>query len=298
MNEWVVREGPQQKKALQPLVKYTGGSHSPSEKYRQHRPLKFVNEFITTLWFENAKQMKTINFVLVLTLGAVLSGCNWWNFKTVTGNGTITTETRSVAGFSKLSFGGPFEVQITPDEAYKCEIEADENLMDYIHVDKDGDKLKVRIRNGVNVRSKTGIKIRISMPRVDDIAFAGSGKVGVNGTIKHDGQLSLSVAGSGDIVANVHVPEVDADIAGSGSIILTGETRKAKISIAGSGDYKSAELKTETTKLSIAGSGAAWLFASTLLDVSIAGSGDVYYKGNPAEVKKSVAGAGKIQKIQ
>lgn len=240
---------------------------------------------------------KRVLFVLSLSL-MFLVACNWFGMRTITGNGNVVTEKRSVAGFSEVSVGGPFLVEIKPGESYSVSIETDENLIKYINLDKDGRKLKIKVRNGINLRSKHGVKVFISMPEVKALSFAGSGKVVVNGKIVSDEKLDLAVAGSGDIEAEIDCPEVDADIAGSGTIKLSGQTRDVKIDIAGSGDFKAEDLMSEQTKISIAGSGSAWVYASTKLDISIAGSGDVYYKGNPGNIKRSVAGSGNIKPIQ
>jgi hypothetical protein len=61
-------------------------------------------------------------------------------------------------------------------------------------------------------------------------------------------------------------------------------------------DGMTADLLSENTKVTIAGSGDVEIFASKQLDVNISGAGDVKYKGNPS-VNKSVAGAGDIRKI-
>jgi hypothetical protein len=215
---------------------------------------------------------------------------------TVTGNGHITTETRSAAGFTEVSFGGPFEAVIETGKNFGISVEADENLMPYINFDKDGDKLKVKIRDGINIRSRHGIKVRISMPKVAGISFAGSGKVKVEGTIRDIDELGLSVAGSGDINADIDCPRLKAEIAGAGTITTSGKSRDVEVDIAGSGDYKGADLLSERVKVSIAGSGSAWLYASLKLDISIAGSGDIYYRGSP-EIKQSVAGSGNVKKL-
>lgn len=235
------------------------------------------------------------SFVIIALLSA---GCNWIGIHTVTGNGNIATENRSVAGFSEVSIGGPFVVELTQGENYAVRIETDENLIRYINFDKDGRRLKIKVHNGVNIRSKHGVKVYISMPEVRAVSFAGSGKVMVKGKLVADKKLDFSVAGSGDIEADIDCPEVDADIAGSGTIKLSGQTREVKIDIAGSGDFKAENLLSERAKISIAGSGSAWVFASTNLDISIAGSGDVYYKGNPGNIKRSVAGSGNIKPVE
>ena len=57
-----------------------------------------------------------------------------------------------------------------------------------------------------------------------------------------------------------------------------------------------AELMSENAKVSIAGSGDAYVFASSSLDVSVAGSGDVYYLGQP-HINSKIAGSGSVKAI-
>lgn len=231
----------------------------------------------------------------LLALLPLLSSCHFW-MDTVTGNGHVTTEKRSVAGFTKLSFGGPFEVEVIPGQDFSVSIEAEENLLQYINIDKEGGRLKVKVMEGINLRTKKDIRITVSLPKVESISFSGSGKVEVKGIIKDVEKLDLSVAGSGDMVAALDCPEVEGDIAGAGSITLSGTTRKLKLDVAGAGDCKCEKLLAEEVNISIAGSGNAWVYASLKLDVSIAGSGDIYYRGNPA-IKQSIAGSGDIKKM-
>ena len=188
-------------------------------------------------------------------------------------------------------------MEVIPGEDFAVTIEAEENLMQYINIDKDGDKLKVKVMEGINLRTRKDIHIRVSLPKVESIGFAGSGHVNVKGTIKDVEKLELSVAGSGDIVAALDCPEVEGDIAGAGSITLSGTTRKLKLDVAGAGDCKCEKLLAEEVNISIAGSGNAWVYASIKLDVSVAGSGDIYYRGNPS-IKQSIAGSGDIKKME
>ena len=66
--------------------------------------------------------------------------------------------------------------------------------------------------------------------------------------------------------------------------------------LSGSGDVKLADLKAETVKVSIHGSGDTEIFASESLDVEIFGSGDVHYKGEP-KISSSIHGSGEVSKM-
>ena len=72
-----------------------------------------------------------------------------------------------------------------------------------------------------------------------------------------------------------------AEVAGSGTIRLAGKSNEAMFEIAGSGDVLAADMVAKKVNISIAGSGDAECHATDHLKVSIAGSGEVGYKGNP-----------------
>jgi len=90
---------------------------------------------------------------------------------------------------------------------------------------------------------------------------------------------------------------VKVDISGSGNSDLKGKTKDLTIGIAGSGQSRSKELMSENATVSIAGSGDAYVFASSSLDVSVAGSGDVYYLGQP-HINSKIAGSGSVKSLQ
>jgi hypothetical protein len=56
------------------------------------------------------------------------------------------------------------------------------------------------------------------------------------------------------------------------------------------------EMKSDEVSVNIAGSGDASVHADKVLEVRIAGSGDVVYTGNAATVNAKVAGSGSVNK--
>ena len=66
--------------------------------------------------------------------------------------------------------------------------------------------------------------------------------------------------------------------------------------MSGSGDLRLFDLRAREVHVSIAGSGDAKVNASERLDATVAGSGDVRYRGNPKEVAQSVNGSGSVER--
>jgi hypothetical protein len=240
--------------------------------------------------------MKRILFFAIPAL-MFLAACDWVGYKRIKGNGQLGTETRSVNHAEKIGVSGSFHVEITEGSAVSVKVEADDNLLPYIETEEEGGVLHIRPRRHYNLSSEHEITIYVTTPKLAQVHISGSGEVVGKGKFNGSDRLSLKISGSGGIDLAVNTPEITASISGSGNIRLSGETERQTIKIAGQGDYMAGELKSESAKVNIAGSGDIKIFVDNNLDVSIAGSGTVLYKG-AASVKQHVAGSGEIRKIE
>jgi hypothetical protein len=214
----------------------------------------------------------------------------------VNGSGNIKTENRQVGKADKIKVMGDIDVFIDQGPT-SVKVEADDNLLQYIETSVNDGWLKIKTRHNVNINSEKPVKVYLVTPEITDLDVSGSGNIKCNQKFSTDNNTSFSISGSGDILAAINAPKVEAHISGSGNLHISGETKDVAIHISGSGNYDGAELKAENANVSIAGSGDAGLFADNKLKASVAGSGNIKYKGN-ATVDSHIAGSGSVSKAQ
>ena len=240
--------------------------------------------------------MKKLNLFLNLLFWASLTiqAQNWVN-KKVKGNGIVKTITRNTEDYNSVHVYGSLDVELIEGEEGFIEIEAEENLMEYITTKVVGNELIIKTKKNHYLRPSDRKEIVITVPfkHLNKVEISGSGDIKSTATIKSD-DFSVSVSGSGDVSLYVDTETLKAEIAGSGDITLYGNTKNVTIAIEGSGDVSAYEFKSENARVSIAGSGDVKLFVTEQIEASIAGSGDVSYKGNPGNVEKSIAGSGTV----
>jgi hypothetical protein len=240
--------------------------------------------------------MKPILFFLGL-MALSCSSCRWMNYKQIKGNGVMRSESRSISHAQRIKLEGSYDVEITQGPATSLKVEADENILPYILTAEENGYLRIRSKDHVSISSANNIKVFITTDKLEELHLSGSGNIIGKNKFTAGNKLTLKIAGSGDINMEVNTPDITADITGSGTITLKGETKNQTVHISGVGDYNADELKAESAKIKIAGSGNVKVFADMNLDVSIAGVGSVYYKGNPT-IKQHVAGSGEVKKIE
>ena len=240
--------------------------------------------------------MKKLNLLMsLLFMGSLIVQSQNWITKKVNGTGGIKTITRNTNDYESIHVHGNLDVDLVEGKEGLIEIQAEENLLEFIETTVLDNELIIKIKKGYSLRPSVRKRIAIVVPfeHLDKVEISGSGDIESASAIKTD-YFSVNLSGSGDVNLHVICTTLKADVSGSGDIKLYGKAEDLTIAIAGSGDVSAYEFKSENADVSIAGSGDVKLFVSKRLEASIAGSGDISYKGNPGNVEKSIAGSGTV----
>ena len=215
----------------------------------------------------------------LLALGLLSSAqpasADWWHWgkgERVKGSGKLATEMRDLKNFSAIEVKGSSDVDVTIGKSFSVEVEADDNLLEYLETEVRHGTLFISYAEGYSISTRRGSRLNITMPEIQEIEIRGSSDVRVDGA--KGKELIVTIAGSGDMKLSGAVDDFEADIRGSGDIDARKlVAREAYISIKGSGDVDVA--------------------VDDFLDARISGSGDITYYGDP-KVKKRVRGSGDI----
>lgn len=226
--------------------------------------------------------------LLILTLQACgLADC-------VRGSGSSVRRTVDLPEFTSIMAQGSIDVQVTRADVQQVEVEAQENLFELITTEVKDGALYVGTK-GCIANSKP-ITIHISLPTLTAVTVQGSGDLTSSDRFTTDAFVA-SVQGSGSIRVGVEARTVQAAAQGSGDIDLNGRCDDLETDVQGSGTIEAKELHATNVKAAVQGSGDIHVHVTGRLKVSIGGSGDITYKGNPTEVKKDVMGSGELKQV-
>jgi len=215
----------------------------------------------------------------------------------VMGSGNVESETRTVDTFHSVELGGWGNLYVTQDGISDIRIEAEDNILPLLQTYVSDNVLVIEHEKFKCIRPVKPVNVYVSMEEVKRLSLSGSGKIiGQTGIISDS--LDVRVSGSGDIDLEVDTEELKTTISGSGSAQLKGDATAHDVTISGSGNIQSYDLATEKSTIKVFGSGKSEVSVSDDLDVTIAGSGDVYYKGDPANLNTQISGSGKLEKVE
>lgn len=209
-------------------------------------------------------------------------------------------QVREVPPFSEISLRVSGKLYVRQGDVQSVEISAKPSSLEEIITEVRGRTLNVRFktRNLVISNFDPGnIVITVTVPEINSLSVAGTGDIiadkPVNSRI-----IDLSVSGSGNIFMDeLNSESVKANITGSGDIEIAGGAIAQELSvvIGGSGNVNAASYEASNVDIKIAGSGNCNVYSNGNLKARIAGSGSVYYHGNPS-IDTSVLGSGVIEK--
>jgi len=220
-------------------------------------------------------------------------------WETIKGNGQIKKETRQVSKYTSLASQGSMDVQIAYGEPGSITVEGDENLLPYIETSVENDKLTIKTKKGINLKSHSRLVVSISMNTINSLQLSGSGNIKGSGAFTSDGKTDIGVSGSGNLALDFDsFKDLDLSVAGSGNIDLkSNATNSISAKVSGSGNIDCSSINSKDVDAKLSGSGNIKVYASNSLDAKISGSGNVYYKGSVQNISSKVSGSGKVLKM-
>jgi hypothetical protein len=233
-----------------------------------------------------------VRLAIVALLVAPLAGCSAL-MEPVVGSGVSATAGRAVGDVKEVSLTGIGELMILQGEKPGLMVTADDNVLPLLETDSDDDKLKIRIKSGFAVTTKTPITYTLTVRRLEKLSLSGAGTAIADRLA--GGTFTLKVSGSGGVtIRDLSVEKLAADLSGSGTATVAGTADKFTASVSGSGGIDASLLKARTADVTVSGSGSVAAWPADALKARVSGSGSVRYKGSP-KVDQKTSGSGRVK---
>ncbi|MFH6996291.1 head GIN domain-containing protein [Flavobacterium sp. FlaQc-57] len=215
----------------------------------------------------------------------------------ISGNGKVTTDTRTTAEYDAIKISGSFDVDLVSGKEGKIILKGEENILAAIVVEVEENTLKIYVKRNTNIRSSFGKKVQVTVPfeKISELSLAGSGDIQSKDTIKND-KFTAKLSGSGNFNLAVDSNSLELNLSGSGNVHLKGIADNFTTKLSGSGDIDAGNLKSKNVDVNVSGSGNSKVNCNETLTARVSGSGDIKYSGNPEKRDVKVSGSGNISK--
>ena len=236
-------------------------------------------------------KIKSIYTILLIVCTIPLANAQWG--KKIKGSGNLITKNINTSDYDIIDTKGSMDVILEIGTEGAIRVIADDNIIDLISISTEGAVLKIVMKEKVNYYSKNGIKVYVPFTDLNEILLKGSGDLISKSPIVTN-SFSCTLVGSGDLETEIKAETVVAYMKGSGDIDLSGSTNLLSVEMTGSGDFNAFNLKSQSTDVSLKGSGDIEVNAQKSIKARLLGSGDITYSGNPYTKDVNVKGSGDI----
>ena len=213
------------------------------------------------------------------------------------GSGNVVTETREVSGIDAVQLAVDGTLTIHQGDEEGLTIEAEDNILPLLETRVERGTLTIRYDRRVDsIRPTRPVRLQLAVRGLSAIGVSGSGQV--EAPALRAEKLELVVSGSGAVtLGELQARELETVISGSGRVEASGEVGSQGVRISGSGDLSAEGLRGGDAAVVISGSGRATASVGGKLAVTITGSGELRYRGNPAAVTQVITGSGRVTRI-
>lgn len=229
------------------------------------------------------KKIGFLVFIFALIAGVTIAGLFSWgkasakffniNFEIggVKGSGNLGSESRDLKGFKAIDVSGVFNVEVVSQKDFGVQVEADDNLLQYIRTEVNDGVLTISTTK--RIKSTNGLKIKISAPDIEKIEASGVAKINV--TDVKNSVFSVSTSGASKIE-------------------LAGETDKLVIDVSGASKIEAENLKARAANIDSSGASKISVFATESVRADASGASKITYTGGATDVVKKTSGASSV----
>ena len=235
--------------------------------------------------------------LICVFLGFALPSCSKEGGKCVSSSGQVIVQDRHLSDFDSIRVLDYVNVILIPDVNNKVSVEAGENIIGGIITELSGRELVLRNTNNCNwLRSyNKPINVYISAKNLMKIHYESSGNISCTDTIRSSFLKIEMWGGCGFIDLKINVADgFFLQHMGTATLTLTGI---CNISSVYAGDYGLLQLqglRTGYTFVTNNGSNDCYVNARHSLEATISSIGNIYYSGDPYEIKANITGSGKL----
>ena len=237
--------------------------------------------------------MRTILMpVALLALLALGAGCTP-PITGVSGSGNLVTREERLSGFDMVDASHAFKVDIRQGESFSVVVRIDDNLLDYLILEKQGSTLRIGLKPNLSIRKHTA-EAEVTMPELTGLELSGASRATVTGFDSAQ-PLRLELSGASHVDGDIEAGDTRIDASGASHVDLQGSGADLTLGASGASIVDLSDFLVVDADVEASGASKATVSAGGRLDVNASGASTVRYLGKPAMGRIDTSGASSIR---
>jgi hypothetical protein len=210
------------------------------------------------------------------------------------GSGNLETEEYAFTNFTKVEIGSAFEFEIKQSSSYSINVTADDNVIDYVQVYKDGQTLKIRLGGIPSLRLVT-LRASVTIPQLHGLIISGASR-GTVYDFNSTEDLDITVSGASRVTGDITAGNVEFNISGASTIQLEGSANDMIANVSGASRLNLDAFIVNNGDVDFSGASSGTVNLNGRLDANLSGASRLWYIGEPTMGDINTSGASTISK--
>jgi len=172
--------------------------------------------------------------------------------KLIVGSGKTVEKSWDLAGFSRIQIRSTFHAKISKGTAFKVTTTADDNVLPFVKVEKDGDQLKIGLEKGHSFQLRKPLEAQVVLPVLAGLELAGASAGELDG-FDSEKDVAIHVSGSSSLKGSLGTAKAVIGLSGASTLALTGKAQRAELSAQGSSQLKLPEFLVRQCEVALGG---------------------------------------------
>ena len=230
----------------------------------------------------------------------------------MTGSGKLSTWDFDHIDFRKIEAGYAFKLNIVKSDSYLVSVTFDENLLEYLDVEKSGDTLRIGLKPHYNYVNCVHTA-NITLPDLRELELSGASHADVKGfhtsrsvryrfsgassahiTDFESGSTHFEISGSSSATGNIKIDNGAFELSGGSEIALTGSAEDISVKASGASLVRLDDFIVASAGVNLSGASEATINTTGRLDVNMSGASTLYTIGKPKLGEFSASGGSTI----
>ena len=183
-------------------------------------------------------------------------------------------QSRTVAAFTAIDLKGPISIDVQVGRAQAISVRGTPSFVNMVVTEVVDGELRVYLREKRVQKMNGDPRVIVTVPNLRKFSMEGAGET---------------------ILRDISGDRFDVKYRGAGSMAIAGAVKQLNMQAQGVGEVDARKLIAQEANVSFQGIGSVSVYASSKLEASVSGMGELNYYGHPKTVNKTVAGIGSVQ---
>jgi hypothetical protein len=233
--------------------------------------------------------------IALLPISVLLFSCDVFDEEVVP-NGRVTTQQATFSDYDAIDASSAFTIYLTiSDNDESIEIEANDNLHQYIEVKKENGVLILGIEHSVSIRGNATLNAYITTKSVKSFMASGASRFILDQGISEE-ELSIYLSGASKFSGDIQSGTLYADLSGASELNLSGYTVDYKLEASGASIARDFGFTSEYFNAELSGASKANVTITKEIDVEASGASSLHYMGDAMIIHQDLSGASSVHK--